>query len=157
MGGMGPMLGPEADEWINHVPTLDALSKSLVASQNLAKLAEEHPEIREKAEVDMGMGLGRGQRGQVQFPTLDQMTAGIQAHPEAVNAIESSGLSVRDYFKNTLSIVYGWAMFQVDQRGMLDQMLQMMPGLRKPASLEFISNNQAEVQKYIEAIQEMGE
>lgn len=162
MGGMGLTFGPETDEWMNHVPDLDSVSKSIQAAQNLAKVAEEHPEIREQAEIDMGTGmgpgaLGRGQATQTQMPTLDQMVAGLQAYPEAVDAIESTGLSVRDFYKNTLSLLLGWPTFQADKAGMLDQMLQMMPGMKKPASIDFIRSNEAEVQKFFDSMQSMAE
>jgi len=158
-GMMGPTFGPEADEWLNHVPDLDSVAKTLQATQNLSELAQEHPEIREQAEIDMGMDMGArgGQPARIQIPTLDEMATSLRAYPEAVDAIESSGLSVRDYYKNLISLVFGWPMFQADKVGMLDQMLQMMPGMKRPASLDFIRANEAEVQKLFDSLQSMGE
>lgn len=160
MPGMGPVFGPEADEWLNHVPDLDSVSKSLQATQNLAKVSKDHPDIREKTRVTMGMGPG-GRRGgmpaQVKMPTLDEMTAALEAYPEAKQAIESSGLGVRDYYKNTLSLMYGWAMFQMDKQGMLDQMLKMMPTMKRPANLDFIRANEPAIEKYVNAMQSMAQ
>lgn len=161
MGGMGQIFGPETDEWMNHVPTLDSMSKTRQAGQNLADLLDEHPELKEEAELDMtaalGRGRGRGTAGMPQIPTLDDMVASMQSYPQAVSAVESAGLSVRDFFKNTLSLSVGWAMFQMDKQGALGQIKQMMPSFRTPASLDFIRANETDVQIFVDTMQRMGE
>jgi hypothetical protein len=145
-------------EVIDHVPDMSSLEKIAQASQNLSKLEKEHPELRDKVRVDLGMGPGarRGGPPSAKLPTLDELANGLKAHPEATQAVESTGLSVRDYFKNVYSVVYGWTVFQMDKRGMLAQMQQMMPTLKTPASLDFIRAHEAEVQKYLDQIRKAG-
>ena len=123
MPGMGPMFGPEALEYMNHKIDMDSVEKAFQSTTALSKLAKDKPEIKDKVKFRMGPGQRPGGGQAPKMPSIDEMVSGIKAYPEAVSAIESSGLSVEEYLKTTYSLIYGWMMLQMDKRGMLDQML----------------------------------
>ncbi len=78
------------------------------------------------------------------------MVSTIRAYPEAVAAIESSGLDVKGYFRTNYSLMYAWMLLQMDKRGMLDQMLKMMPNMQKSVNLDLVKANEAEIQKHMD-------
>lgn len=158
MPGMGQMFSPEAMEYMNHKIDMDSVEKAFKANTALSKLAAEQPELKEQVKLKMGQGSGQHPAGQPpKMPSMDEMVSAIRAYPAAVSAIESSGLSVENYFKTNYSLMYGWMMHQMQKRGVLDQMLQMMPNMKKSVNLDLVAANEQKIQQYIDDMRSLGQ
>ena len=112
-----PEQNPDVKEIRDFHLTTAKLDRYEVATQGVAKVLHEHPEIKKK--MDAG-GTPEDQADKDEHK-LDKSVEHLEAFPEVATAVKDSGLSVREYVVMTATMMNSIMVVMLKKQGMIQE------------------------------------
>ncbi|MGA8229974.1 MAG: hypothetical protein WB795_00730 [Candidatus Acidiferrales bacterium] len=143
--GSPPKENPDAKEVRDFRLTIAKLNRYEVATQGVAKVLHDHPEIKKK--MDAGPAASEDQTDKGEHK-LDQSVKHVEAFPEIASAVKASGLSVREYVVMTAVLMNSMMMVALKKQGMI----QEYPPNISPENAAFLEQNFDRVSRVMEPL-----
>lgn len=137
-----PPSAAELQEIRNYRLSTDKLEKYVAASKRLITLAKTHPEIRSVTEIESIANK------------IDDTIALMESKfPQAANAIQISGLTVREYFLTGISLLATTIAVALKKQGQMKE--RKVAAAVSPENLAFVEQNYDKIEKMIRDLSQM--
>ncbi len=134
---------PDIVEMRNYRLSMDKVDKFAAASQSLVALSKSNPAMRS------AMQSGTGAK------TLDEGAKVMESkYPEAAAAIQKAGMSVREFFLTSVTLMTTTLAVGLKKQG---QTLDQLPGTVSPENLAFVEQNYPKIEKLLNGLSRTGE
>jgi hypothetical protein len=110
---------PDAKEIREFRLTTAKLDRYQVATQGVAKVLYDHPEM--KAKMDQREASGDQTDADKDENKLDKSVQHVEAFPELASAVKNSGLSVREYVVMTATLMNSIMAVMLKKQGMIEE------------------------------------
>lgn len=121
------------------------LGKYIQASKNMLAVIRNDPKLRQQLSAEEDQASGDDN------PSLAQMAAKYDRHPEIAHAITSTGMSTREF------VTFTFAMFQAGMGMAVQQAGGKLPDGVRPENVAFYKSHQAELQQMADETKKMAE
>ena len=127
----------DANEYKNYRLNMNNVAKYVTATKGILKLMSENPTLKKQLE------------SQRDVPTIDEAVKTTEKYPEVTSAIESAGLTTRDYV--VISGTLTGAMMAVDMRK--QGQIKSYPSTLLPENLTFVEKNYEKLKSMMKTLQ----
>ena len=134
---------PDMLEMRNYRLSMDKVDKFAAASHSLMALSKSNPALK---------GSMRGGTG---AKTMDEGAKLMESkYPEAAAAIQKSGMSVREFFLTSVTLMTTTMVAGMKKQG---QKFDQLPATVSPENLAFVEQNYPKIEKLLNGLSRRGE